>query len=408
MQPVSYLKDEEVFKGREVSNSEKRSLFTDLSLSELAFYFVMFYTVFGIPLGLVVGSVGTGILMIVVLAMWFVEAGTDFFSVMRQVYLAMGCGLAYISIQMLVHNESPSEPYFRAFGVWLPSLIVVQWLVGRQQFLHRFASVSVLLGLGMIPFMNMFSTGAYGRVGLERGVGFANPNDLGYWFGFCALYLTMVGFTARKASVRLSYWFLALVCCYLMTLTVSRAPVLAMAGALLVGLRGLLKEGILLLLGLLGLVYGAFELGVFDTALHSYGLRSGEETGRLRVWPILVDRFLGSPLVGVGASHAGTFVRGDDYITPHNGLLLIAVASGVLPAALFIGHWIKAIKATIYTTANHLADSVFHLPLLTYAFMCAMTSNLGFMAPWAMVCMALPLSRLGVRHDRSYRTFPSP
>jgi O-antigen ligase len=268
---------------------------------------------------------------------------------------------------------------------------VVQWLIGRQHFFHRFASVTVCIGLAMIPFMNIFSAGAYQRVGLERGVGFANPNDLGAWYGFCVLYLTIAGFTARGAGVRVCCWVLALVCFYLVTLTVSRAPLLAMAAATVIGSRRLLKQGFLLLLALLGLVYGAVELGVFDTAMQSYGLRAVEETGRLRVWPLLIDRFVESPLTGVGASHVGTWVRGD-YITPHNGLLLIAVASGVLPIALFIGHWIKAAKAAFYAKDDNFPDSIFHLPMLTYAFLIMLTGNMSFMVPWAIVCMALPLS----------------
>jgi len=378
-----------------VAYPEKRSFLSDLSMSELAFYFVMFYMVLGTPLGLTVGNIGVGFLMIVVLAICFVEGNASFAAAVGQVRLALGCGVGYILIQVLIHDQSLTELYLRPFGVWVLSLVVVQRLVGREQFLHRFAFMTLLLGLAMIPYMNVFQGqvgGAYQRIGLEKGLGFANPNDLGYWYGFCALYFSIAGFAARQTSFRLICWLLAIGNLLLVTLTVSRSPVIAVAGAIVVASRRILKEGFLPLLGLLGLAYGAIELGMFDAALQSYGLRAGEETGRLRVWPLLVERFLGSPLIGVGASHLYTPIPGGSYATPHNGFLLIAVSSGILPTVLFVGHWIKATKAALYATTNNLPDSMFHLPLLAYVFLVTNTGNLVFMAPWAMVALALPLS----------------
>jgi hypothetical protein len=352
----------------------------------------MFYQVLGPALGLAIGGVGVGFLMIAVLVIWFVEGATSLASVIGQIYLALGCAIGFMFICIFIHNESTSQQYLRDFGIWLPSLIVVQWLAGRKQFLLRFACVTILLGLLMTLFMNAFSGTGYERVGLERGVGFANPNDLGYWYGFCTLYLTIAGFASRGNGIRVFCWFLALVCFYLLTLTVSRAPIIALAAALLVATRSLLKEGLLLVFALMALVYGAIELGVFDTALQAYNLRASEETGRLRVWPIVFGKILNSPLVGVGASHIATTVHDGSTFTPHNGLLLIATASGILPVSLFVAHWIRAAKAALNTTMRNLPDSVFHLPMLAYAFLVMNSGNLVFMAPWATVCLALPLA----------------
>jgi hypothetical protein len=371
---------------------ERLPLLTQISLSELAFYFVMFYQIMGPSLGLAVGGVGVGFLMIAVLGIWFVEGGSSLACVIGQIYLPLSCAIGVMFICIFIHDETTSQPYLRDFGIWLPSLIVVQWLAGRKQFLVRFAFVTVLLGLAMTLFMNAFSGGGYQRVGLERGVGFANPNDLGYWYGFCTLYMTIAGFASRRNNIRVFCWSLAIVCLYLVTLTVSRAPVIALAVAVLVATRSLLKEGFLLIFALVAVVYGAIELGMFDSALQAYSLRGSEETGRLRVWPVVIEKILSSPFVGVGASHVVTVVPDGGSFTPHNGLLLIATASGIPMAALFIGHWVKAAKGALLTTRLNLRDSIFHLPLLTYAFLVMNSGNLVFMAPWAIVCLALPLS----------------
>jgi hypothetical protein len=399
MHQVIYIKHDPFPERRVPYDPDRQSVCAALSLSEFALYFVMFYQVLGPALGLAIGGVGVGFLMIAVLGIWFVEGATSLASVIGQIYLALGCAIGVMFICIFIHNESTSQQYLRDFGIWLPSLIVVQWLAGRKQFLLRFACVTILLGLLMTLFMNAFSGTGYERVGLERGVGFANPNDLGYWYGFCTLYLTIAGFASRGNGIRVFCWFLALVCFYLLTLTVSRAPIIALAAALLVATRSLLKEGVLLVFALMALVYGAIELGVFDTALQAYNLRASEETGRLRVWPIVFGKILNSPLVGVGASHIATTVHDGSTFTPHNGLLLIATASGILPVSLFVAHWIRAAKAALNTTMRNLPDSVFHLPMLAYAFLVMNSGNLVFMAPWATVCLALPLASSFQRID---------
>ncbi|MCS6297377.1 MAG: O-antigen ligase family protein [Nitrospira sp.] len=375
------------------SHEEQSPILTGLSFTELAYFFVMFYTVLGSPLGLTVGNVGVGILMLFVFGGWLAEAGGSLSSVLRQIGWTLGCGVSYLAIQLLIHDESSSQIYVRNFGMWVPSLFVLQWLVSRQWFLHRFAFVTIALGFAMIPYMNTYGGGGYQRFGLDNSVGFANPNDLGCWYGFCALYLTLAGFSARATGSRVFCWIVGLVCLYLVTLTLSRSPLIAMAGAVLVASRRLFRESFPLLLLLGGLAYGATLLGVFDTALKSYGIRATEETGRLGIWPILIEKFLNDPLLGIGASHAGAVNSGGRFITPHNGFMLIGVSSGIVPLALFVGHWIKATKAALRATVDNWPGSEFQLPLLVYALLVTNSGNQSFMAPWAMVCMALPLGQ---------------
>ena len=390
---MTYSKDHVFFKNPARAYPKKESLLDDLTLSELAFYFVMFYNILGPKLGLVVGDVGGGFLMMIVLAIWFMEGRENFASVMRQTYLLLGCGVAYIVIQLVIHEESSTHAYVRPYPVWVFSLIVVHGLVGRKNFFHRFAIVTILLGLAMAPYIKVLAGGkGFQRMGLERGVGFANPNDLGQYYGFCTLYLTIAGFAARETRIRVFFWLLALGGFFFTTLTVSRSPLVSMVASLMIAFRHLLKEGILTLIALLCLVLAAVLLGVFDVALQSYGARADEETGRLTIWPLLIERIGNSPLIGVGVSYVETYTPTGFAITPHNGVLLIAAASGIVPAALFIGHWIKAAKAALYTTGNNLPGSAFHLPLLTYAFLTMNSGNLVFMAPWSIVCLALPFA----------------
>lgn len=373
------------------SQEHQPSIFAGLSFTELAYFFVMFYTVLGAPLGLTVGNVGVGILMLFVFGGWLAEAGGSLSLVLRQIGWTLACGVSYLVIQLLIHDESSSQIYVRNFGMWIPSLFVLQWLAGREQFLHRFAFMTIALGFAMIPYMNTYGGGGYQRFGLDNSVGFANPNDLGCWYGFCALYLTLAGFSAQATGSRMFCWIVGLACLYLVTLTLSRSPIIAMAGAILVASRRLFKESFPLLLLLGGLAYGAMLLGVFDTALKSYGLRATEETGRLGIWPMLIEKFLNAPLLGIGASHAGAVNSGGRFITPHNGFMLIGVSSGIVPLAFFVGHWIKAAKAALRATVDNWPGSEFQLPLLVYALLVTNSGNQSFMAPWAMVCMALPL-----------------
>jgi len=371
-------------------HEERTSFFAGLSLTELAYLFVMFYAVLGAPLGLTIGNVGVGILMLFVFGVWVIEAGGSSNSILSQASWALACGVSYLFIQLAILGESSSQLYVRNFGIWIPSVIVVQWLVSREQFFLRFSYVTIALGFAMLPYMNLYVGGGYQRFGLDQTVGFANPNDLGCWYGFCALYLTVAGFGARTVGRRIVCWMVALACLFLVTLTLSRSPLIAMVGALLVASRRIFKESFPLLLLLAGLAYGAVLLGVFDTALKSYGLRATEETGRLTIWPMLIEKFLNSPLLGVGASHAGAVNSGGRFITPHNGFLLIGVSSGIVPLVFFVGHWVKAAKAALRNSISNRPGSEFHLPMLVYAFLVTTSGNQSFMAPWAIVCLALP------------------
>src|SRR6185312_13986439 len=126
----------------------------------------------------------------------------------------------------------------------------------------------------------------------------------------------------------------------LMTFSIERAPLVATALALTVGLRNLLKRGfvpVLSLVILAGIMYGS---GLFDAAFSNYAERGLEETGREILWPAAIDRILTSPLVGVGESNVAMRLGPKDS-PPHNAFLHFALSSGVVPFAFFLGFWIQ-------------------------------------------------------------------
>ncbi len=285
--------------------------------------------------------------------------------------------------------------YVYRFGPWLLSLVIVQALaMHRPNFLHRFAWFTLFVGLGMLPFMRLDQIGQYTKVSLDRdvGVGYANANALGGWFGFCMLYLTIKGYVETRPAYRLAAWLMAACSLYIVTLTVSRGVLIALAGALFVASRRLLKVGVLPLFLLAGLVLGLMELGVFDQALRAYTVRGGEDTGRFKVWPLLIEKFLSSPVIGVGASHAGEVTSPGHFVTPHNGFLLFAVASGAMPLILFCAYFFRSGMAALHANMSELQDAVFYLPLVVYTLLITCAGNLEFMTPWAIVSLAVPVA----------------
>jgi hypothetical protein len=240
--------------------------------------------------------------------------------------------------------------------------------------------------------MSLHLGGSSARLGLDREVAtLANPNALAGWFGFCALYLTIKGYVETRPAYRLTAWLMAVGFLYVVTLTVSRGALIAFLASLVVASRRLLRLGLLPVLLLVGLLWGLMELGVFDQAIYSYTRRGAEETGRLKVWPLLIEMFLNSPAIGVGASHAGAVISTGSFVTPHNGFLLFAVASGVVPLGLFCAYIFRSGKAALLTSASD-KDSVFYLPLVLYTVMITSSGNMSFMDHWAVVSLAMPVA----------------
>jgi hypothetical protein len=376
----------------------RHTLAEALAPVEYGYYFVIFYTILGAPLGLILtGGIGSGFLLIPVLALCCVAMGASILTVLRTIWIPIACGASYLFIQLAVHGESLYGAYVYTFGPWLISVVIVQALaVHRPNFLHRFAWFTLFMGLAMLQFTSLGQTKEYGRMGLE-GAGYGNPNALAAWFGFCVVYLTIRGYCETSPAHRLPAWIMALGSLYVVTLTVSRTALIAAGASLLVSSRRLLKLGLLPLLFLAGLVVVLAQLGVFDQAIHSYTIRAEEETGRLQVWPLLIEKFINSPYIGYGASQAG-LVIGSKFRTPHNSFLLIAVASGAIPLVLFGAYCVQSARAALGANASN-QDYTLYLPLVVYTVLVTSAGNLDFMTPWAIVSLAMPLASSVSRMD---------
>ena len=370
------------------------------SLIEYGYYFTLFYATLSGAFQLSIEKVGVLMLTLLVL-LCVLGFGPRVLTVFQLTALPIGCGIVHLVVQLLIHEESLESGNVRNFLPWMLGLVIIQSLALRKGFLHRFALVMLLIGLAMLPFLNSYNAGGYERVGLDRAVGYANPNALGAWFGFCAVYFTTNGYVVRRNSFRLLSWLLALGCMYVSALTVSRGSLLAVSIAVLFASRHLLKRGFvpIVLLATLGGVI--VESGIFDDAIRSYGYRSEEGSARLQAWPLLVEIFLNSPLIGVGLSHAYVVVPGSGKATnAHNAFLFIAVASGTIPLALFVAYWIRSVMAALRANFKASPDAVFYIPLLIYTFLIISVGNMDFMAPWAIVSLAVPLAANGSTERR--------
>ena len=377
-----------------MQSSGNTALDAALAPAEYGYYFVIFYTILGAPLGLIlIGSIGSGFLLIPVLALCFIALGPSLLPTIQTGWVPLACGITYLFIQLGVHGESLYEAYVYPFGQWILSLIIVQVLaVHRQNFFNRFVWFTLFMGLSMLPFISLSQAGGYERVELNRELGYANANAMAGWFGFCVVCMVIKGFLEEKPASRLTAWAMALASFYVVTLTISRGALIAIAGALLVASKRLLKGGFVPLLMLAAIVGGLYELGVFERAVRSYSLRAGEETGRFRVWPLLIDRFLSSPLIGSGASHPGAITSTGKYVTPHNSFLLFAVASGIVPLVLFCAYLLRSGLAALQASRLEDKESAYFLPLVVYAVLITCAGNTDFMTPWAIVSLALPIA----------------
>jgi hypothetical protein len=365
-----------------------------LAPAEYGYYFVILYTVLGGPLGLILmGGIGSGFLLIPILALCFIALGPSVLTVIQTAWIPIACGVSYLFIQLALHGESLYGAYIYPFGPWLLSIVIVQALaIHRPNFLHRFAWFTFFVGLAMLPFMSIYEVKGYGRMGLEHGLGYSNPNALADWFGFCMLYLTIKGYSEKRPPYRLALWVMAVVSLYLVTLTGSRGVLITIAISLLAASRLLLKTGFFPMVMFAGLLVGLIEVGVFDQVIRMYTIRGAEETGRLTVWPLLIEKFLNSPVIGIGASNARAITPSGAVITPHNAFLLFAVSSGLIPLLLFIVYIVKSGMAAFRANAPKQPDALFYLPIVIYVALIASQGNTDFMAPWAVVCLAVPVA----------------
>jgi len=375
-------------------------------LTELGYYLYLVYTLLGAAFGLFVSNLGTGFLLLLLLLCVF-QLRSRCLAVIGLTAFPLSCATTHIFIQLFLHDEPIIAEAVRSFILWSITVVVIQSLALRKNFLQRFYLVAFFIGLGFLPFIRIFEqAGGYQRLGLDRAVGYANPNSMAEWYGFCAVCFAVLAFTTSRNFIRLFSWLGAAVCLYMVTLAVSRGTLFAAVLATFIAGRHLLKHGFLPVLMLACLTGIVVELGLFGEAVRSYGARGTEETGRLEVWPLIIGSFLDSPLVGAGASNVGAILNTGRFVTPHNCFLFLAQASGVIPLVLFAAYWIRAAWCALETHENTTPDKPFLIPLFVYTFLFAQTGDTDFMMPVATVALATSLAASLGQTDRAVLQAP--
>jgi O-antigen ligase len=273
-------------------------------------------------------------------------------------------------------------------------MVLMQALALRPGFLHRFAMATFGIGLMTIPYLELTAYGSdLERARLEQSISIANPNELASWFGFCAVYFLVTTVETRRSSVRVAAGMIALGCLGVVGLTISRTALLAVVVAGVVALRRVLRAGFVPVLLFAVAAAVIAQTDALNRAIASYTARGLVDTGRVTVWPLALERFADAPLAGVGASRVATDVPGRVRpITPHNAFLFIAVGSGVVPLAFFIGYWWRAARSLRRVRHSDEPTARYIAPLLLYSFLSIQSGNLVFIAPWVLAVTAIAMS----------------
>ena len=271
-------------------------------------------------------------------------------------------------------------------------MVVVHALCRREGFLVRFALVTALIGLAILPFLDFIE----GRAELDRSAGvggLSNSNALAEWFGFCCICFVVVGIETKRNLVRASFWLMSTGCLLMVGLTVSRGTLLSVAVALTIACRRVLRRGLVPLLVLLLTAWIAFAVGLFDDVVVSYETRGIEDTGRFLVWPIAIMRWMEAPFTGVGAANVATFVASKaKFITPHNSFIFIGLAAGIVPFVFFLMYWMQVLRGAMKWREGRSLDGPFVLPLVSFAFLTAQFGGLTFMTPWMVVTLTAAIA----------------
>ena len=354
--------------------------------AEYSYYGLLVYAMMNDAWGISVPLLGgSGMLLLAAYSSWRLKK--HWAAVYEPMALLLGCAISFLIIQIAIHEQEPLGDFARLYANWIFAVVIVQSLCLDENFLHRFALAALVIAALMLPYLILHDApDESGRAGLEFGL--TNPNALAEWFGFLSVYLIVLVVETRRNMVRNASLGLAAGCLFVVGLTVSRGALAGFALAAIVALRRILKRGFLPVLFIMIMASGVFVSGLFDESIRRYAERGSQETGRFAVWPLVIDRFLETPLLGVGEAKLGTYVAemGID-ITPHNAFLYFALASGIVPLLFFVAYWVKAIRGSLHATSEGMADSAFKLPLIVYTLVATLLSNGSYMYAWAVVVL---------------------
>lgn len=356
---------------------------------EYAWYASLVYAYLGSIWGIVVPAVGGAILVVLAAACLF-HIGDRALPLCKPVAWAFYTAISLVAIEVLFHDIGDKAIIeITAFVQWLMVLIIVQTLLLRPNFLHRFALTALAIGVACLPYIDVRSVGGVMRA-WASGTAISNPNILGMWFGFCTVYFIFWGFQCRTPLWRAGSWAVALSSFFIVALTVSRAPLLGIVLACIVGFRSALKQNFLPVLSFVLAVGLVYISGVFDEELGYYASRGAEESGRGRLWPAAVGRILESPWVGVGLDDIGIRLRSGKVMNPHNAVLHIALGAGFLPVICFLAYLARiALGARNMMQRVQAGEVALLPPMIAFGLFEIMTLDLVFMMPWVVVVFSL-------------------
>lgn len=356
---------------------------------EYGFYASLTYAILAPILGVQIDRLSIVILtgLAILCFLGFKEWPINFF---RLLAFPIGCAISYLIIQIMFYGLSINNENVKPFVPWIFTLIVVQALSFRRGFLHRFVVFALLVGIVALLFFRGFSGNEVSRIGLDRAMGpLSNPNGLGAWFGFCTVYFFVLGAGIKRQKTRIALWVIAIGCLFVVTMTVSRASLLATIVAIVLSSREFLKRGFLPVLLLVMITLIVYGVGLFDQAISFYLMRGTEETGRGLIWPKVFEGFINSPLIGVGASNVYVFLPEKAAIgAPHNSFLFFGMASGIIPLFFYTAYWIQAIRASILARIEKTMLAPFHLPLVAHSLIICTFADFAFMDVWVVVMVA--------------------
>ena len=146
------------------------------------------------------------------------------------------------------------------------------------------------------------------------------------------------------------------------------------------------------------------QSGLFEEIFGAYRARGLEETGRGLVWPVVIERIFTSPIKGVGVSNLASYIpEKGKFLSPHNGFLFLALASGIIPLACYVAYWTKAVLGALRARTNRLTDAPFYLPLVIYAFLITLATNAAFMMIWVVVILSSAVAASELRQGGQRR-----
>lgn len=372
---------------------------------EYAWYASLAYGMLGQVWGIEIPSVG-GAVLVFLAAICMLNVGDHALRVYKPIAWALCTGIFVITIQFFFHtSEERAWTESMYFLGWLGLLIIAQTLSLRPNFLQRFALVAFVIGSACLPYIQIKMTPGGVLRASASGTGISNPNVLGMWFGFCTIFFVFWGFQSQKPFLRAASWIAAIGSLYIVTLTVSRAPLLGIVLACVVGFRSELKRSFVPLLSLVLLMSLVYVSGVFDEEIGYYTARGAEESGREKLWPRALERIIESPWVGVGLDNVRMSGSRGRWINPHNGLLHIALGAGILPVIFFLSYLGRVVTGAVSLIGGVQAREALLLPpLVVFGLFETLVLDFTFMSSWTVIVFGLAAGAIQAGGQQTLKT----